>query len=457
VNILLIAHSFPPDAVVGSLRAAKVAEAFRQAGHHVDVITAKLPGETSRVRVAEAGVAVHVVRRIPHPLHLYRWAKARFAPGGHSGPSLSPPVSGSDAEAEPATRNAERVLAWKRYLVSALWVPDEMQGFIVPALLRSRALFRRGVDLVYTTSPPHSDHLVGLLLKKMYGVKWIAEFRDPWTDCGLEPQWQSAGANALNQRLERQCLRSADHVVAVSEGIADLLAPRIKNADAGRLIVARSGIENLAPAAPPPAHGRPFRIVYLGNLYKGRDPLPFLKAVAAVKDRHDLGAADLRVDFIGSCERFRDISVRQVADELGISDLVTLRGWVPHAEGQAALQQADLLLLLAQEQPRQVPNKLYEYLGTRKPILAMADDDGETARMLRAVGGQYVVTDDGDGEVERVIESAMGRYDRVALPPVCEETLAEWTTERQMQQLLQRIGVVAPPEPLSRRHAMASR
>ena len=457
MNILLIAYSFPPDPIVGSLRAAKVTEAFRQAGHHVDVITARLPDEKSRVRASEPGMAVHAVRAIPHPLQLYRWAKTRFAADTGADSSKSPPVHGSDADGAPAARDLRRISAWKRYLVSALWIPDDMQGFIIPAVLRSRSLFRRGVDLVYTTSPPHSDHLVGLLLKKMYGVKWIAEFRDPWSDRARQPRWQSAGADALNQHLERLCLQAADRVVAVTDGIADLLAPRMENAVEERLIVARNGIENLAPAALPRTNRRPFRIVYLGNLYLGRDPVPFLKAVAAVKQRHDLGPVDLRVDFIGSCETFRDISVRQVADDLGISDLITLRGWVQHSEGQAAIEDADLLLLLAQQQPRQVPNKLYEYLGTRRPILAMADEDGETARMLRAVGGQYVVTGDGGDELERAIESAMGLYEHDALSPLCEATLAEWTTEHQMQLLLQKIGMISPPAPLPRHPMVAGR
>lgn len=456
MNILLIAHSFPPDPIVGSLRAAKLADAFRQAGHHVDVVTARLPGETAKIRVSEPGMTVHAVRRIPHPLEFYKWAKVRFATDANSDGIPAATASTHTGE-EPAARNSDvrSVPAWKRYLVSALWVPDDMQGFIVPAVLRSHSLIRRGVDLVYSTSPPQSDHLVGLLLKKIYGVGWVAEFRDPWSDRVREPQSRSASADAMNRRLERLCLQSADHVVAVSEGIGGLLAPRVDNADEGRLIVARSGIENLAPAAPPRAPGQPFRIVYLGNLYKGRDPFPFLRAVAAVKDRHGLSTADLAVEFIGSCERFRDISVRQVADELGISDVVTLRGWVPHSEGQAALQQADLLLLLAQQQPRQIPNKLYEYLGTRKPILAMADDDGETARMLREVGGQYLVTDHRNGEVEQAIEAAMGLADTGALTPASEDVLEEWTTERQMQRLLQRIGLINPPALLPRQHAVA--
>jgi hypothetical protein len=115
---------------------------------------------------------------------------------------------------------------------------------------------------------------------------------------------------------------------------------------------------------------------------------------------------------------------------------VRIQDWLPHAAAQAVVEQADVLLLLAQEQPDQIPNKLYEYLGSRRPILAFADAEGETARMLRRAGGHYVVTGDDAGEVERVVGQLLASAARGETGATDEAVLKEWTTDVQMQRLL---------------------
>ena len=106
------------------------------------------------------------------------------------------------------------------------------------------------------------------------------------------------------------------------------------------------------------------------------------------------------------------------------------------------LENATLLLLLAQEQPIQVPNKLYEYLGTRKPIIAVADNEGETARMLRTVGGHYVATElDDERSMADLLERALRRNRSDAMDLRSEAVLEEWTTERQMRELMKLLGV----------------
>jgi hypothetical protein len=98
------------------------------------------------------------------------------------------------------------------------------------------------------------------------------------------------------------------------------------------------------------------------------------------------------------------------------------------------VEAADILLLLAQNQPDQVPNKLYEYLGTRRPILAFADADGESAALLREAGSHEVVCSD-------ELEAAQGALDRMLqanrkAPPPDEVLLRSWTTEEQMKTLI---------------------
>jgi len=102
-----------------------------------------------------------------------------------------------------------------------------------------------------------------------------------------------------------------------------------------------------------------------------------------------------------------------------------------------------VLLLLAQGQPNQVPNKLYDYLGTRHRILAFADAEGETARMLTRVGGHYLVTTTDPTQAARLTDAAL--FGRDSAGPGDDAVLREWTTDRQMARLVSLLEELSPP------------
>ena len=133
--------------------------------------------------------------------------------------------------------------------------------------------------------------------------------------------------------------------------------------------------------------------------------------------------------------------VRAHVDAAGLGDIVHFVDWVPHETGQVLIRDADLLLLLAQRQPLQVPNKLYEYLGSRNPILAFADARGETARMLERVAGHGLVTESDDPGHARATLAALlrgarnrGASERAA-GSLTDGILRAWTMEQQLAAL----------------------
>ena len=435
LNIVLIAYAFPPYSAAGSARAAKVAEAFRQEGHSVYVITSRLPGEGPGPRVVKPGLTVQPVATLPHPRQLVVQTKRLFRRDAGA-------ATGEGRTEREATEGASgKRTAWKRVILSLLLLPDDLQGFIPPAVLRARSAFSGRVDLVYTTSPPASGHLAGLVLKLLTGVRWVTEFRDPWF-----PQrgaLTSPARDRIEGWLERQCIRRADHVVSVSEGIDEMLRARLPGAAAERCVVVRNGIDSLAPKPEVERAPRQERILYLGTLYWKRNPRLFLRGLALVKERLGLTPDDVMVDFVGNCRSFGAESVEAMVEELGLTGFVRFHDWLRFDEAQRLLDDATLLLLLAQEQPVQVPNKLYEYLGTRKPILAVADHAGETARMLREVGGHYVATElDDDATMADLLEKALRRQPGAA-EGRGEAVLQEWRTDHQMRRLMETLGTLA--------------
>jgi glycosyl transferase family 4 len=431
MDVVLIAYHFPPDPAVGALRAAKVAHAFRDAGHSVHVVTARTPGETTPRLTDDPALIVHPVTLLPHPRQLFAWMKARLS-------SLRRRRQGGVARAGAVWTPPTQVAGWKRLLFSLDWLPDDRRGFILPAWWKARGFVRRGARLVYSTAPPYSPHLVGLALSAMKGTRWIMELRDPWADNDQKPWWvRHRATDMLDAYLERLCLERADLVVTVSEGIRRRLLTRLATTlDSSRVVVVRNGIDHLVRSVGAERRTGPVRIAYTGTFYYSRDPRPFLRGLAAVYRKHRMRPEQVRVDFIGACRSIGTFSVENEIDALGLNGVVHIQDWLPYEAAKAVMEEADVLLLLAQQQPDQVPNKLYEYLGTRRPILAFADASGETARMLRQVGGHHVITGDDEEEAERALERLLVSGSRGNGIRTDETVLKEWTTEVQMKRLL---------------------
>ena len=437
MRVCLIAYHFPPDPAVGSLRALNVARAFRDAGHSVHVISVQSPSIGTAWK--ERGIEVERVRALPMARELYAGLKTWFT--SRHRPSAAVEVKEVEGWSPPT-----RVAAWRRLLNSLIWLPDDRQGFIWPAYAAVRSLGLSSSDLVYSTCPPYSPHLSGLLAKMNLGVRWAIEFRDPWTRSRQKPWWIRSGlADRLDAWLERMCLRHADYVVSVSEGIHRGLLSGLSRAERAKCVLVRNGIERLAPAATTErVHSGPRHILHLGTFSHGRDPRPFLRALAVLAKREELGPDRIQVEFVGQCRWFGPHSLEQLVEQLGIARLVQFQDWVPREKAAELLGAADAVLLLAQDQPDQVPNKLYEYLGTRKPIIAYADADGESARMLREVGGHHlIVGDDAERAADVLGEVILASRDEPHGASRANALLLEWTTERQMHRLMETLGAMS--------------
>lgn len=432
-TILLVCQAFPPDSLVGALRAGNVARTFHEAGYRVVVVTAALPGEQPGQREWLPGVSVHTVQLGPRYRERLTRLLRRVPWFGHdareNGAGASPLSDSTD-------RRGSGAGPLRRLLLSLVWIPDDELRFVLPAYRAARRLLREHVDLVYTSAPSHSTNLVGLLLRRLHRIRWCAEFRDPWS----YPQSVSVTplVGRANAYLEKQCIRAADHLVTVTEQTADLYRRRL-GSSAGKVVVVRNGIPALRPRPSGPREG-PFRIVYSGNLYGNRDVRAFVAAIADVARESVSSGPAIAVDFYGAgAKAASGLPLRGYVVQHGVTEVVLLHDWAPHAEILRVIEDADLLLLFAQHQPLQVPHKLYEYLGTGVPILAIAEAHGETAEMLRQVGGHYLVSNNDPAEIAAALREAI-RLRHVSAPAQRPDVLNDWLTARQMERLVIAVG-----------------
>jgi len=316
--------------------------------------------------------------------------------------------------------------------LSFAWLPDDQQGFILPATVKAVDVATENqFDLILTSAPPFSTHVCGIATRILTGLPWVAEFRDPWIVDGDATAVVNPIASAINRSLEKWCLQLSDQVVAVTARTSELLSTKrsvLGKSDAWCFL---NGIDSRPSAVLGQRVAGPIRVIHAGNLYGGRDPRPFLYSIASLRRKGMLPNEGVVIDFVGEVDGIDGKSLRDLVRELQLETLVHLHGRASHEVSLRLQAQADVLLLLAQRQPIQVPNKLYEYLGAEKPILAFVDADGESADMLRSAEGHFIVSDASD-DTDTVVQLALASPLR-GWRPRNPERLAEWSTEVQFQ------------------------
>jgi glycosyltransferase involved in cell wall biosynthesis len=148
-----------------------------------------------------------------------------------------------------------------------------------------------------------------------------------------------------------------------------------------------------------------FVLRYAGSLYQRRNPLPVFRALRRLMHRGEIGRDTVTVDLVGWCEVAEGRRVKDMAGEWGVVDCVRWSGPLGRAETLRRMRQADLLLLLAEDQPYQVPGKAYEYLRAGRPILALTSE-GALAQLLRRTGGAWVLDPSDDAGIAAAIREA---------------------------------------------------
>jgi glycosyltransferase involved in cell wall biosynthesis len=274
-----------------------------------------------------------------------------------------------------------QLLRWLSLPERALYVPDHMVRSVPQAKrLAARLIRELGIDVVLTSSPPESTHLVGLALQRRLGIPWVADFRDLWTEKRLNYRPATPLHDWWIKRLERRIFTSADHVVANTSENAERYANRF-GLDAQRMSMIPNGYDaDDIPPAVIAADADVFEIGYMGNLDKHDFPWRlFFDAFARLA--HDVGEQRVRLVHCG----FYSKQVTDYLRLLGIEKLVRGHGMLPHADAMQLISRTRVRLVLLYENPYSsaiVPAKLYNYLIMQGPILAIAPEQGVTANII---------------------------------------------------------------------------
>ena len=318
------------------------------------------------------------------------------------------------------TEGFERFATQVRLFGRRLLVPDENVSWNLTAIpAATRIVKSEGVDAVITTSPPNSIHLIGAAVKRLTGVRWVADLRDSIaahphrrTDSLAVRAKESTAAG-----IARLVAHSADAIVAAAEAIADE-ARTLEPSAPVTTIPNGCDFDDFAGLEYRP--GERFTITHAGSFFGRRDPRPFLQALADSK-------LDAVARFVGD---FRPAD-REWAEELDLGGRLEL---VPHASHHRALElqrSSDALLLLIPEADGRgrgvLSGKVFEYLAAERPILAVVPPDGAAAELLREVGNGVVAAPE---DVDAIREALAEMHARWQAGSLNGEPLAEDVRER---------------------------
>lgn len=395
-KILLIAYHFPPSIEVGGLRIANWSRQLPRFGwtpyvltvmdKHLDQIDPEKLKYVGSVKVFKAGLMPTLSDGY---LAIKMAAQNCFR-------KFSGPRSVSQNSFEPSTVlhcGTETISQrFRRYIRSFLTLPDEHRNWMLPALVHGwRVIRREKIDCVLTSSPPHSAHLVGWLLKVITGVRWIADFRDPWMTGGAKKMYSNCAVSlGIERWLEKRVVSSADFVVTNTERLSKAFNDRYGSEVPNRFICIANGFDGeFFSRFATIEKEKVFTIIYAGTLYFGRTPEPIFRAVQELIQESRVDCQEIRIRLVGQCRSIDGQPIDVIIQHYKLTGIVEVLDSVSYDVAAEMVKRSHLALLLAPNQPYQVPAKVYDYMGTGTRIMALAED-GATRDVVEATGSGVV-------------------------------------------------------------------
>lgn len=275
-----------------------------------------------------------------------------------------------------------------QYIRANYFIPDARKFWVKPSVaFLKKYLEEHKIDAVITSGPPHSLHLIGLELKKELNVKWISDFRDPWTGIDYFEQLPLTKSSIkIHQKLEQEVVEKSDAVLVIGKTMKENFDKFSKN-----IHVVTNGFDNDSTFTSTELDEK-FTITHVGLMNSNRNPISFWKAISEICKENTNFAADYQVQFVGKIA----LEVRDSLEEYQIKKFLDI-GYVSHQE-VAIYQQKTHVLLLSVNNVKSakgiITGKIFEYLQAKRPILAIGPINGDLAEILKETNSGKIVNFD---------------------------------------------------------------
>ncbi len=412
-KVLIITYYWPPSGGAGVQRWLKFSKYLRDFGWEPVIFTPENPEapstDSSLQKDVPEGLEI-IKNKIWEPYTFYK----KFT-GKKSSEKIQ---AGFIAEKENKFQLLENIAVWLR---GNLFIPDARKFWIKPSVkLLSKYLKNTPVDLIVSTGPPHSTHLIALKLKEKLGIPWLADFRDPWTNIDFYNDLKlSKRADRKHHKLEREVLEKADAVTVISRGMEMDFQSKFKR----RYHIIPNGFDDddmvHAGISTEDQPQDKFVLAHIGSLNKDRNPFNLWKALKELVDEDSRFANVLEIRNVGKL----DINALNALKHYGLETYLNKISYLTHQEVIAQQQRATILLLLVNRTPNAkliVTGKIFEYIISGRPVLCIAPVDGDAAFIINQTKCGHVFGFDEVSELKNYLLEAFKQFQKGTLNPECK-------------------------------------
>ncbi len=395
-RVLMICYSWPPRGGVGAVRALKLAKYTGLFGWEPVVLTPDESAPGAPYREEDSGLGNVIVRRTGYADVLKKFKR----PVGHAAPRKEAP-----------RLNQHPHGGLKHLIREMASIPDENSGWYRYAVDEGlKAIDEEKIDLVFSTSPPETSHMIAAELKARRGIPWVADMRDMWSL--YHHVSRPLLKRVIINFIERSTLKKADKVTTVSKEWADMITRRNGLAP-GSVIVIPNGFDEEDYGGPIESsrHDK-FNLVYTGKLHHiYQNPKILIKVLSDLVSKKQLAKEKLSIDFylVGANQP----NLENLAREYGLSGVVNHKGPVSFKESAAIQKRASGLLFFHWKGPYPegwISAKIYEYIGAKRPILAIGSKGTAVDSLLNQTGCGLAA--DSKDEIKDILIGMYGDYMR---------------------------------------------
>ncbi len=379
-RVLIISYYWPPASGPGVQRILKFAKFLPEFGWEPTVLTVRNGSyPNTDDSLLEEVKDVKVIRtKTLEPFAIYNSLQ------GKKGKSVPVAMQGIKDSKSPFQKLA-------KYIRANLFIPDARMYWRGYAVKEARRILQEDkFDAIITSGPPHSSHLIGLDLKKEFGIPWIADFRDPWTGIYYNKFLpRSKRTQEKDKALEDLVLDSADSVIAISKTFSKQLEDRAKHAE-----VILNGFDPGDMPEPKEVKNEKFRLGYIGN-FKPNQDVPVLWGILKDNLESDPG---FKYKFELLLAGNVDPHIESKLNSMGLGSILKRMDFMPHDEAVKTMQSCDALLFIIPDSDDNeliLTGKIFEYLAIRRPIFSIGPKGGDADHLLQEMGrGEIIDYDD---------------------------------------------------------------
>ncbi len=294
-------------------------------------------------------------------------------------------------------------------LKSYILIPDNEILWLPFAVLKGIRIIRKyKPELIYSTASPFTDHLIALLLVKLSGLPWVADFRDLWVDRPNFPKnrWRLL----IDRKLEKMVIQRADHVITATSLMAEHFKrfyPNVKYTS----ITNGYDEDDFTKTASTIPDGQEFILTYTGIFNKEQNPQKFFNAVYDVIQKRDDFKEHFKLRIIGQLDNPGDFENMIYFKKLGLDKYSELVPYLPHKQVIYEMGRSTVLLLLVGEYPHNegiLTGKIFEYIRSGKPVLAVVPPNGLAADVIKSTHSGLVVS---NSSVDEISNGILKLYD----------------------------------------------